>query len=145
MGRTARAALGAGRARRTRRARRRRHALGVHRIGHVLLLPRDLLLEPSLHISRLLLNLLHLFAPLEFFFFHLADEVFFLFLVAGHEGSLLFLTVTLLSLDRLDQVPDLLLQLVSLFLLDEDLNGHVGQLSLELTFVLALVNDREDC
>ena len=94
----------------------------VEQVAMVILPLLDFLLVLALHISGLLLDLFHLLASLEVLLLHLSDEVFLLLFVASHECGLLLLTVTLLSLDRLNQVANLLLQLISLLLLDEDLS-----------------------
>ena len=107
--------------------------------------PGNLLLVVALHLARLLLNLLHLLAALELLFLHFTDQVFLLLFVAGHKGGLFLLTVTFFGLDRFDQVADLLLQLVSLLLLDEDLSRHhVWQLAFVTLVPRVLVDDLED-
>ena len=89
-----------------------------------------------------MLNFVHSLAALCFFFFHFTSEIFRLFLVFQHQGSLSFLSVPILSLDRFLQVSNLLLQLVSLLLFDEDLMGRVWQFA----FVACLAtHDLEDC
>lgn len=100
----------------------------------------DLLLVATLQIPSVLFDFVHGLATFCLLFFHLAAEVLSFLLVLEHEGSLPFLSVTLLSLDRLLQVTDLLLKLVSLLLLDQDLLGECGQ----LTLVFLLIFDCED-
>ena len=96
----------------------------------------DLFLIASLHIARLLLNLLHRLASLELFLLHLAGQVLSLLLVLEHECGLFLLSVTVLSLDRLLQVTNLLLKLISLFLLNKDLLRDTRKLTLLFAFVI---------
>ena len=114
--------------------------LGIQSITVLVHPSIDLLLVASLHVASLLLDLLHVLASLELLLLHLTSQILSLLLVLEHQGSLLFLPVSILGLDGLLQIADLLLQLISLLLLDEDLLRHVGQLSL----VSVAVHDLED-
>ena len=100
----------------------------------------DFFLVSSLHIARLLLNLLHLLTSLEFFLLHIASQILSPLFVFKHASGLLFLPIPIFSLDVVLKIADLLLQLVSLLLLDEDLLRHVRQLSL----VSVSIHDLED-
>ena len=90
----------------------------------------DFLLVASLHITSVLLNLLHSLPAFCFLLLHFAAQVLGLLFILEHESCLAFLPVSLLSLDRLLQVPNLLLQFVSLLLLDQDLVRRVWQFAL---------------
>ena len=61
----------------------------------------DLFLVPSLHIARILLDLVHCLATLKLFLVHLPDQILSLLLVFEHKSGLFLLSVTIFRLDRL--------------------------------------------
>ena len=78
----------------------------------------DLFLVVTLHVSCLLLDAVHFLLSLKFLFLLLTSQVFGLLEIFLVESRCFLLTVAVFSRDRLFQVPDLLLQLVSLLFLD---------------------------
>ena len=64
---------------------------------------------PALHVSRLLLDSLHLVAALQLLVFTLTVQIFLLLSVFKNKGVSLLLPVSLLGLDRFFQIADLVL------------------------------------
>lgn len=69
----------------------------------------NLFLVSTLHIGSFLLDFLHVLATLKLFLLHLSGEILSLLPIFEHKSGLLFLSVSILSLDGLVEIANLLL------------------------------------
>ena len=103
-------------------------------------MPLELLAIGVARLATRNLYIFHASVAFNLLFFHIARQIFLALLVTGEKGGMLFRTIALLSLDRLFEIANLMLKLISLLLLDEDLLT-VGRV---ITPFLKLVDDLED-